>query len=469
MGSSLNEESTISSTSSEIVMRLTGLCNIRNVRSAQRNKIKEKLKLKNPTYEQAIRTNPRARFAISQWIKYYQEEDDQTLTIPLGCWRQAKEFLEKSGFKVALVDERVSQTIDSGISQIRLRDYQSGVPNSCHKSTEGIFRLDTGFGKTIIALKIHEILQQKTLYVVPRLDLLDNVVKEYETYFKKTPGIIQGKNHSVKDFTVATVQSLQKRIREGKLSREEFGLVIVDECHLFVPSKWRGCVQFFSPRHLYGFTGTCDRSDGQGEAIKWFFGDIVDDRTLPGLVPRVRVATYSGALPTFRYDETVGFQVKDKRRNAFITSLLQESVERGRKVICLTKRVDHYQLLKDLLAERMGLSGLVVCNSDDKREDRKDKMNSLKDGSMDFKVVFGSLGLLAVGIDIPKIDTVIFAGDLKSSVLTRQAAGRCLRLFIGKKHPEIIDIYDTGNPIFRRQGKFRQAFYKKLGWSIDFL
>lgn len=464
MERSSSEEQTISSTCSPVVLTLTGVCNIRNVRQIQRNKIKETLRLKNPSYEQAIRTNPKARYALSQWIKYYQEQEDGSLEIPLGCWRRTKDFLERSNCKVTVEDRRVSQPVDVRQSTIKLRDYQQGIPERCLEAPEGIFRLATGMGKTVVALKVHEILKQKTLYIVPRLDLLDNVSQEYEHYFGTTPGIIQGNKFDIKDFTVATIQSLQKRIARGVLSSQEFGLVIADEIHLYVPAKSRRAIQHFSPRFLYGFTGTLDRTDGQGAAISWMFGPTLEDRDLPGLVPKVRVATYSGSIPTFQYSESVDLQVSNERRNQLIVDLLRKSVTEGRRVICLTKRVEHYQLLGTLLAEYLG-DGIVICNSDDKRVARKEKMAQLKISS-DYKVIFGTLALLGVGVDIPSADTLLIAGDLKSSVLTTQAVGRIRRLFDGKKQPEVIDIYDSGCVYFRKQGKLRQKHYESLGWEI---
>jgi superfamily II DNA or RNA helicase len=121
------------------------------------------------------------------------------------------------------------------------------------------------------------------------------------------------------------------------------------------------------------------------------------------------------------------------------------------------------------LLQAQGTSdGIVICNSDEKREARKDKMNRLKISS-DYKVVFGTFSILSTGTDIPSADMLLIAGDLKSSVLARQSVGRILRIFEGKPNPVIIDIYDTGNPIFRRQGKLRQQLYSKLGWEIQYV
>jgi superfamily II DNA or RNA helicase len=74
--------------------------------------------------------------------------------------------------------------------------------------------------------------------------------------------------------------------------------------------------------------------------------------------------------------------------------------------------------------------------------------------------------MLSTGTDIPALDTLIFAGDLRSDVLQEQSAGRILRLFRDKQHPKIIDFVDNKTGILNHQGKARIRWYKKQGWEI---
>jgi superfamily II DNA or RNA helicase len=87
-------------------------------------------------------------------------------------------------------------------------------------------------------------------------------------------------------------------------------------------------------------------------------------------------------------------------------------------------------------------------------------------GEYEFKAIFGTTSLLAVGFDLPALDTLIITGDIKSSVLTTQSAGRILRLFAGKPTPKILDLWDNKNQIFSRQFYERKKVYESKKWLI---
>ena len=98
------------------------------------------------------------------------------------------------------------------------------------------------------------------------------------------------------------------------------------------------------------------------------------------------------------------------------------------------------------------------------QRERIQLLSDLREGKSDFDVLLGTYSMLATGTDIPSLDTLVFAGDLKSDVLAQQAVGRILRLFKDKQSPKIIDVADFGNGIFLHQFKERRRFYKSQGW-----
>lgn len=435
--------------------RIAGTLELRGVSKAFGAKIKSYLRLANPAYQTACRANPRARFALSEWIRYYVDaRPDGPLTIPRGVLGKL------SSENIAWTDDTVSVPCDVPVSTIRLREYQEGVAEVVLTNTDGIFRLGTGWGKTILGLRIHELLRQKTLIIVPRLDLLDSFILEYEKFFPKKSGRIQGKICDIQDFTVATIQSLRNAVAAGKVKDDDFSCLIVDECHLMVPEKSRSTIEFFRPKHRYALSGTLDRGDGQGDAISWIFGKVLVDKELPGMVPSVRVAEFRGYIPTLRYDESVTRQVKNEDRNKMIVEQINMLVSEGRKVLCLVKRCEHAELLGEMV------HGSTILRSTADREDRKETMRGLKESTLGFNVIIGTFSLIGVGTDVPSLSGLVIAGDLKSSVLSRQSAGRLLRLFEGKKDPVIVDIYDSNSAVFRRQGRQRHEYFRSLGWSV---
>jgi len=432
--------------------------------------IANNLILKNPSYEQAIRTNPRARYALSEYIKYYDyNKKTDTWTVGRGVEDSIRKYCDRNGIRINCRDLRKESRAEVNTS-IRLRDYQTGVPEEVVSASKlltgasGIVRLDTGFGKTLIALKIIELLKQKTLIIVPKIDLLNQFVYEIKKWTNINPGIIQGKNMVVKEITVATIQSLTNKINRRELDGEGFGAIIVDEAHQFITSKRSKAIEYFSARFRYGLTATARRSDGQGRALNWLFGPVLTDHGLPRATPSVCILPFTGKIRMGEYHDIIEEQTTNKERNGEIARIAKEQIQSGRKILILTKRVSHYEELKQLLGESD--ESIIAFSSGQKKEERDALLLGLRDGSKNFSVILGTFNLLSTGIDIPILDTLIIAGDLKSNVLAEQSAGRVLRLFEGKDDPLIIDIHDTGNPILRNQGKLRQKFYRENGWEI---
>ena len=445
-------------------MRISGNLHLTNVPKELAATLKKKIRLKNPTYYQAIKRNPRAKYTLSPYINYYEERrhgNTSELVVPRGLYQSLRHYLEQEGFETHTIDERVCREVDIR-DTIELRDYQRGVPDRIARHAHGIVRADTGFGKSIIAIRTAALLGQRTLIIVPKLDLLNQFAYDIEQYTGEAAGIIQGKQLDIRNITVATYQTIAKRLREGRLTGKEFGCTMVDECHQFTTPRARETIGLISSRFLYGFTATARRTDGQGHALRWIFGPILIDKKLPRRTPEVEIVPFTGRIPVTEYADMIQLQVENEERNALIVSLAQREIQKGRKLLILTKRVNHYEKLQEQLASPY----TFAIRSSGKKEERGALLRGFKDGSQEFNCLLGTYSLLSTGVDIPSLDTLILAGDLKSNVLQEQSVGRILRLFDGKPTPKIIDIHDQGNGILRNQGRLRQRFYEEQEWKV---
>ena len=350
-------------------------------------------------------------------------------------------------------------------SNIELRNYQQGITEIISPHLQGVIRLDTAFGKSIIAIKLIEETQLKTLIVVPRLNLLRQFKADIKKLCSYEVGLINGPSFDIKDITVATIQTLRKR--NLKEVGSMFGMCLFDECHLYVSDKGNKVVQSFNPLRLYGMTATADRSDGQGEAIKFMFGDIIVDKKLPFEQPSVEIIPCYEEIWGDTYPNMIENLVENINRNKLVANLAIKELQEGRKILILTKRTIHYDHIYDLLPGHFKTYRIKskLKALEQKRQD--ELLGRLREGGKEFDVILGTFGLLSTGINIPALDTIIFAGDLKSSVLATQSIGRILRLFEGKKSPKIIDIDDTKSGILHNQARLRKKFYKENEWVIN--
>jgi len=246
------------------------------------------------------------------------------------------------------------------------------------------------------------------------------------------------------------------------VSPTEYGLIIVDECHLFVTKKRMATIHHFAPKHLYGWTATGRRSDGQGPAINWLFGPTVIEAEVPRDVPTVWRVESPYKIWMREYAQMVDEQIAQPQRNALISKIVAAQLKEGRKVLVLTKRVEHARSLCEALNDPKAHH--LRSNAD--KDERAQIMASLKKDDADFNALFATFSLLSTGVDIPALDTLVIAGDLKSDVLVEQSAGRILRLLAGKPDTRVIDIADITNPIFKHQAKARRKLYEAKGWPI---
>lgn len=421
--------------------------------------------LGNPLWYQLQRMGKnKALYACPKEFKYFKYQGNSDLSVFRGLAPWISRESSRRGFRLEQRDETVRPTKRLS-GTIQLRDYQLGIPERIAAENLGIIRLGTGFGKTIIALRVIELLQTRGLIIVPRTDILEQFSDETFKYFGFRPERLGGKTPII----VETIQTLQRQNIKSRLDPFCFGCIIVDECHLSVPSKSRAVILSFAPKYLYGMTATPRREDGQSKAIEFLFGNILVDADLERIEPVVEMIHNNNYIPIAEYHEIINLQIKDKSRNKLIVDILKKETNSGRKVLVLTKRVEHHRVLKELYDASTSpeqQNATYGVSGSDKGRKRRELYIALRQGDIEFTVLFGSFSLLSTGFDLPRLDTLIIAGDLKSSILTQQSAGRILRLFENKKSPKIIDIVDKNNPILYRQAKKREKFYRDNNWSI---
>ena len=428
--------------------------------------LRELLSLENPAYFQALKRSPNGRIFMSRYLRYYDEKDG-IFYCGRGLEERIHAWCDARGIDLEF-SERTSRPIYPTESTIKLREYQEGVPEEVILgSTHGIVKMATGAGKSIVALRIAELLRTTALFIVPKKSIMQQFVSDIEKYFGTKPGIIGEGKFDVQPFTVATIQTLQRMI--PKMKKEDlahlssyYGVVFVDECHTVIPPKSRAVIESFAPERLYGLTATDRRGDGQGEAIRFTFGENLCDVKVDQAVPSVRLARHDGRIPMGEYADIIEYQTSDYERNKLIASVVAEQTGQGRRVLVLCKRIAHCEAVSGLLD---GMR-VIALKSDANGKETADTVARIRDGSLPFDCIVGTFSLLSAGTDFPSLDTLVFAGDVKSDILQEQSIGRVRRLFEGKKDPLIIDIQDSGNFILARQAKARNEFYKAQGWVI---
>jgi len=425
-------------------------------------KMSDYLSIKDPAYEQA-----RRRGGFMRWMKEYKEyyvSSGDIFICGRGVLDNFTKYFDKLELEYEVEDCSVLPDCKrKHKSTIQLRPYQGEVFKDIHGKEQGVLKLSTGFGKSVIALKLFENLGTPTLIIVPKSHLLKQYEKDIKTFFPNETrvGIIQGKQERIEDITLSTIQTLgniNKRGGLGKIS-ETFGAVIVDECDEYITKKRLAAIQSFNPRYLFGLTGTPERTDQQDAAIGWTFGSIITDHELPQEPPTIQIVNSNVKIPVCEYPDMIEMQIENKERNELIAKLVADQVALGHRCIVLTKRVRHTELLCEMIR------GSTPIYADMKVKEKTKMFEELRKGK-DFSCIIGTYSLLGRGSDIPSLSCLILAGDIKSHVLSKQSVGRVLRLFDKKLSPLVIDVADNLNGMLMNQHKVRKTMYNKNNWKI---
>ena len=170
-----------------------------------------------------------------------------------------------------------------------LRDYQTTVLNEYLKAIDfgisddknkgngsALIELWTGAGKTVLGLKIIEVLKKKTIIFVHKTFLKNQWIERIQQYLPNARiGSIQGQNIDIenKDIVLAMIQSVSMKTYNDTLF-DSFGLSIYDECHHMSSEVFCNCLKKCNTLYGLGLSATMNRKDGLTNVFKMYLGNI---------------------------------------------------------------------------------------------------------------------------------------------------------------------------------------------------
>ncbi|MDZ7613660.1 MAG: DEAD/DEAH box helicase family protein [Flavobacteriaceae bacterium] len=172
------------------------------------------------------------------------EESENEISIPRGFIGKLLRFCKESQIEFEFVDERKLKTSIPLRLMPLCEIINSGVIETVSKKDYGVIVAPPGSGKTVIGLKIISDKAQPALIIVHRKQLLEQWTERIEAFLgipKRDIGVIgQGKSKIGKQITVATIQSLPKQMESVQ---NQFGTIIVDECHHVPAETFRNTIE----------------------------------------------------------------------------------------------------------------------------------------------------------------------------------------------------------------------------------
>ena len=387
-------------------------------------------------------------------FELFSEQEDGTVVVP-RYWGEDK-FGSASGFFCNVHDATNLKFSGTLRSELQKHAADSTIEQLWDRGG-GVLSMPTGAGKTTIALFVACALKLKTLVVVHKSFLMDQWNERIRQFVPSASiGRIQQNTIDVEDHDIVLgmLQSIAMHEYEPYVF-EGFGLVVYDEVHVVpAPVFSRAMFKTCAPCML-GLSATPERKDGLSHVINWFVGPMFFRHRLTGKAEvDVFVVEFPCNLrPSFKNKYAMATATNklcdDEERNALLVRIVSKLVTQQRKIILLTDRRAHCEVMQRMLGEHLE-SALYLGGM---------KEHELKESETK-QVLLATYHLAKEGLDIPALDAVVLACP-RSDVV--QACGRILH---GKsENPVIVDVVDQWI-IGRAQFNKRKIYYEEAGFTL---
>lgn len=419
----------------------------------------------NPKFAEAQRQGYSTR-SIPRLIRLF-ERTEHGLTVPSGLLDELRDGVFDESNTPEIDDQRNSHPVVIPFTG-QLRGYQERFITEAIDAQGGVMVAATGAGKTVSGIALAARLGQRCLILVKSRDLAEQWQEAIKRFTGLDCGLIGGgKSVEGQQFTIGLVQSLVKR----DLSQLDYGLVIADECHNAPASQFYQAINGINARYKYGLSATPQRRDSMefmifaclGEICAEIEPDQLDGKVLPVVVQPIEIG-FKGAVDS--WGSFINALIDDEYRNHFIVRLARQQTQ---PTIILCSQVRHCEILTTL-ADEAGLKPLLIHGQLPARV-RAERMVAAQNAQL----IIGTAQLLSEGIDIPGLQTLIFAAPM-SAVIDKegdpaatkliQSIGRCRRPYPGKERALVIDIVDKCGFGVAAYKKRRQIYnLQGFGWA----
>lgn len=435
--------------------------------------LKEELNFLNTEYLTKRRLG-KSTYKVQKYFRLIEESGD-TILLPRGFIDRLILFLNEHNIDYSVYREHASLDGISFKSSIALTPSQTKVVDSAMAHDQGVIVAPSGSGKTIIGLELVARRKVPSLILVHRKQILDQWVERIQTFLsipKAHIGQYSGIKKKIgKEITVGLLQSLSRKSDLAAL-KDQFGTIIVDECHHIPASTFREVVAQLNPGFIYGLTATPKRKHNDEKLIYAYIGDIVARMETVDFTPVSSVITQPFEVIVRSTNLSVPFEFStdlfqllakvvcfDTARNQMIVEDIIQETDGGRKVLVLSERKEHLEVLNLYLK---GRCETIVISGDDSVGARKSKGKQIEDGH--YQAILSTGQFFGEGVDVRGFTCLILAFPFSFEGKLVQYLGRLRNIGIQRR---IIDYRDKYIPFLEKQYKQRQRYYKKSSARIS--
>jgi superfamily II DNA or RNA helicase len=406
-------------------------------------------------------------FGTERYFKLVEETENEII-IPRGFIGKLLRFCKKQNLEFDFQDNRKQKEAICFSFNATLRKHQDKVIEASSKKDFGVIVAPPGSGKTIMGLKIVVEKKQPALIIVHRKQLLEQWQERIQAFLgipKHEIGIIgQGKSKIGKHITIATIQSLSKQIDQ---IRNQFGIILVDECHHIPAETFRQTIEKLETYYLYGLTATPFRKHNDDKLIFAFLGEIISEIITAEIenFKHARVIVRNTDLNIPFNSKTDGFEtlskilVHDSERNKLIVKDIEDELSKGKRIAIITERKEHIDSLYLFLKQSYEV---ITLSGEDSDNNRKSKWQNLLQGN--FQVLITTGQYFGEGSDLPNINSLFLVYPFSFKGKLIQYIGRVQRSEIS---PTIYDYRDIKIDYLNKQFLKRNTYYRQIAMQAS--
>ena len=355
----------------------------------------------------------------------------------------------------------------------------------------GILGATTAFGKTAVGAYLVAEKKINTLILVHNTEILKNWEEDLRKFldisedlpqYKTKTGRIKKRNSAIGTLyaghnsmtgiiDVAMFSSLGKKDEVNPIV-EQYGMVIMDECHHGAAQTVEDVIGNVKAKYVYGLTATPKRDDGMEKKVYMQFGPVRFRYTVKERAEKQGIDHY--VYPRFtrlvssedlKINDAYKVVISSDIRNDQIINDIDKCIKKGRTPLVLSKYREHAELLYNMLTDKADHVFLLQGGGTRKTKDEiREKMNAVHESETVILVAIDKY--IGEGFNYPRLDTLMLTTPIAWEGNIEQYAGRLHRDYDTKKDVIIYDYVDVHIRVLEKMYHKRMRAYKKIGYQI---
>lgn len=412
--------------------------------------------IENENIEEYINTHPKLE---EFWNLYSLANNEQITFLPryFNINFPSKHLInyagQKKGHVEYLEDAKLKKNLKLRPKQQEAFDTVSKLYES-NKFVNGILKLPTGSGKTVLAIYMAIKFKIKTAIIVNNKKLLKQwitAILEYTNLTEQDIGLIaqQIVSYKNKKIIMCMSQTLSSKMKSSiskifnNVDAAGIGLVFFDEVHTASAAELNAKVSLlFRTKNVIGLSATPFHITYQDILMKNTIGNIIFESNEYPVVPNCYIQYFDSKLTKYKYIYKISDFIKQRAMyNKFIVN--SESYFDSIIDVVNQMRANNEDPQILIIAMTLNQIDLISGKLTEHNLDHEILTGAHSEISETCNIIVGTYKFCNAGLDIPRLNCLLLATPLSGKKSYLQTSGRILRSYATKNKATVVSLFDS--------------------------